>query len=192
MGFAVAASFTPGPNNIMLAAASSSHGVRPVLPMLVGIQIGFVAMLVASGFGLAGLLMQWPLVQSALRWLGIGWLLLLAWKIASAPAPGMDTAERRPVLGLVGAAFIQLVNPKAWLLCLAVATSWIARDLPLGRQVLTIGLVFTVVGVCASSLWVAIGVGAARALHTPARLRVFNVVMAVLLVASVLPLALAR
>jgi threonine/homoserine/homoserine lactone efflux protein len=188
-GFAIASTFTPGPNNIMLAAATASYGARAVLPMLFGIQIGFGALLMAVGFGLAVPLMQYPLLQGTLRWVGIAWLLYLAVKIARAPVEHRTDAEARPALGLLGAAMIQLLNPKAWLLCVAVVTSWISPDAPVAPQVLTTSAIMLVVGLPASSLWVGIGAGAARMLHSPRRMRIFNVVMALLLVASVLPLA---
>ena len=190
-GFAIASAFTPGPNNIMLAAASASYGVRRVMPMLLGIQFGFGFMVAAVGFGLAGPLTQVPALQNGLRWIGLVWLLWLAWKIATAPVAETNVASR-PALGFVGAMLIQLLNPKAWLLCVAVATSWIAPDSPLTPQVVMVSTVFFVIGLPASALWVAIGLGAAKILDTPRRMRWFNLAMGVLLAASVLPLALGR
>lgn len=188
-GFAIAATFTPGPNNIMLAAATASFGVRKVIPMLLGIQLGFLVLLLAVGLGLAVPLMRYPALQGALRWSGIVWLLFLAFKIATGPVAAAQSGVAKPALGLLGAAFIQTLNPKAWLLCVAIATSWISRDAPVAPQVLATSGIMMLVGFPASSLWVGIGAGAARLLHSPRRLRIFNVVMAVLLVASVLPLA---
>lgn len=187
-GFAIAATFTPGPNNIMLAAATASYGVRKVIPMLFGIQLGFGALLLAVGLGLAVPLMRYPALQEALRWGGIFWLLFLAFKIATGPVAEAQSGVAKPALGLFGAAFIQLLNPKAWLLCVAIATSWISPEAPVAPQVLATSAVMLVIGIPASSLWVGIGAGAARLLHSPRRLRIFNVVMAALLVASVLPL----
>ncbi len=189
--FAVAASFTPGPNNIMLAAGSARYGARAVMPMAAGIQVGFCAMLLASGLGLAWSLMQVPLLQSAMRWGGVIWLLWLAWKIGSAPAEvPVSGDDAKPALGVAGAALFQLINPKAWLLCLAVASSWISTAEPVLPQVLTTTGLFFGVGIFASLLWVGIGTGTARLLGTPVRIRMFNVVMALLLVMSVLPLVL--
>jgi threonine/homoserine/homoserine lactone efflux protein len=190
-GFAIAASWTPGPNNIMLAAGSARYGARAVLPMAVGIQIGFATMLLCTGFGLALSLLQVPLLQAAMRWGGVIWLLWLAWKIGSAPAVAAASDDNaRPALGLAGAALFQLINPKAWLLCLAVASSWISPAESATPQVLTTTSVFLLVGIPASIMWIAIGSGTARLLGSPGRIRVFNIVMALLLAASVLPLVL--
>jgi threonine/homoserine/homoserine lactone efflux protein len=188
-GFAIASTFTPGPNNIMLAAATASFGVRKVIPMLLGIQLGFGALLLAVGLGLAVPLMRYPSLQGALRWIGILWLVYLAFKIATGPVAAPESGTAKPALGFSGAVFIQVLNPKAWLMCVAVATSGISPDAPAPPQVLITTAIMLAVGLPASSLWVGIGAGAARLLDRPGRLRIFNVVMAILLVASVLPLA---
>ncbi len=190
-GFAIASTFTPGPNNIMLAAAAASYGVRKVIPMLLGIQLGFGSLLLAVGFGLAVPLMRYPVLQEALRWVGILWLVYLAFKIATGPVVAPEQGTAKPALGLWSAAAIQVLNPKAWLMCVAVATSWISADQPAPPQVLATTAIMLAVGLPASSLWVGIGAGAARLLDRPSRLRLFNVGMAILLVASVLPLAFA-
>lgn len=188
-GFAIASTCTPGPNNIMLAAATASYGPRKVIPMVLGIQLGFGALLLAVGLGLAVPLMRYPSLQGALRWVGILWLFYLAFKIATAPVVEPHSGTAKPALGFFGAAAIQVLNPKAWFMCVAVATSWISPDAPATPQVLTTTAIMMMVGLPASSLWVGIGAGAARLLHSPRRLRIFNIVMAILLVASVLPLA---
>lgn len=188
-GFAIASTFTPGPNNIMLAAATASFGPRKVIPMLLGIQIGFGVLLLTVGLGLAVPLMRYPAIQGGLRWVGILWLLFLAFKIATGPVAETKSGIAKPALGFLGAAVIQVLNPKAWLMCVAVATSWISPDSPAPPQVLATTAIMLAVGLPASSFWVGIGAGAARLLDRPSRLRIFNVVMALLLVASVLPLA---
>jgi hypothetical protein len=53
LAFAFAASVTPGPNVIMVAASSANHGVRATLPHMAGISVGFPAMTVFVGLGLA-------------------------------------------------------------------------------------------------------------------------------------------
>jgi threonine/homoserine/homoserine lactone efflux protein len=134
-------------------------------------------------------LMEYPALQSGLRWIGIAWLLYLAFKIATSPFHAVERTDAKPALGFFGAALIQLLNPKAWLLCVAVATSWISVSEPVTPQVLATTAIFLLVGIPASSLWVGIGAGVSRLVDTPGRQRIFNIVMALLLAASVLPLA---
>ena len=56
------------------------------------------------------------------------------------------------------------------------------------RQVALLALLFFLVSIPCVGAWAALGAGASRFLMTPRRLRLFNVVMALLLVASLVPL----
>jgi len=185
-GFAVAMYITPGPNNVMVAASAANHGVRASVPHMLGINAGFSLMLVLVCGGLGGVLLSWPTVLRVMRWLGAAWMLLLAWKIATAAPPG--EADRRPLLGFWGAAAFQWVNPKAWMIAVGAASQFLRADMPLGGQLLRIGIVFLAVGLPCLLPWAMLGDAAGRLLHSPARLRVFNVSMALLLVASLVPL----
>jgi len=188
IGFAVAAYITPGPNNVMVSAASASHGIRATLPHMLGIAVGFSAMVIITGLGLAGPLALYPRAQTIMRWIGVAWLLFLAWKIATADPPG--AGKPRPPLGFLGGAMFQWVNPKAWLLMLGVATTWISPAGPILPQIAIIAVLFFIFGLPCLLFWAALGAGAGRLLSHPARLRAFNVAMALLLVASMVPVVL--
>jgi threonine/homoserine/homoserine lactone efflux protein len=188
-GFAVAMYITPGPNNVMLASSGASHGVRATVPHMLGIACGFALMLVLVCGGLGSLLLAWPPLLRAMRWIGAAWMLCLAWQIASAPPPGQ--AQRRNVLGFAGAAAFQWINPKAWLIAVGLASEFTRPDEPLTGQVLRIGLVFLVVAIPCMLPWILAGRGAAQLLRSPGQLRAFNVAMALLLVVSLLPVLVA-
>jgi threonine/homoserine/homoserine lactone efflux protein len=186
LGFAVAASVTPGPNVLMVAASAASHGVRATLPQMLGVTFGFGAMLLLVGLGLAGPLLASPTLHLALKWVAVAWLLWLAWRIGSAPPPGEGPA--RPPLGFRGAALFQWVNPKAWMIAAAVMPAFTAPGEAVLPQVVLIAAVFVVVSMPCLMVWAGIGTAAAHLLRAPGRLRVFNIVMALLLVASLVPL----
>lgn len=185
IGFSVAMYITPGPNNVMVAASAANHGVRATMPHMFGIVIGFASMLVLVCGGLGSALLGLPWLLPAFRWVGAAWLLVLAWKIGSAPPPG--EGGRRRVLGFVGAMGFQWINPKAWLIAVAAAGEYLSLRETLGLQLLRTFIVFLAVGMPCLLAWALLGSGARRFLHSPARVRAFNVAMALLLVASVLP-----
>jgi threonine/homoserine/homoserine lactone efflux protein len=187
IGFAVAASITPGPNNVMVAASAANHGLRATVPGMLGITVGFTVMLAVVGLGIAGVLAALPTLALALRLVCMAWLLVLAWRIANAGAPG--SGPRRPPLGFLGAALFQWANPKAWMLAIGAAGTFIQAGHPLGPQVALIAGTFCVVCLPCVSTWAALGSMARRLLHSPTRLRAFNVGMAALMVLSMLPLA---
>src|SRR3954463_13601859 len=88
VGFSVAMYITPGPNNVMVAASAANHGIRATAPHILGIAAGFATMLTLVCAGLGSALLSWPLLLPVFRWVGAAWLAVLAWQIASAPAPG--------------------------------------------------------------------------------------------------------
>ncbi len=186
LGFAIASSVTPGPNVLMVAAAAAGHGVRRVMPHMLGVTVGFGGMILLVGLGLAGPLLASHTLHEVLRWAGAAWLLWLAWKIATAPPP--EAGPARPPLGFIGGALFQWVNPKAWMIAAAVVPAFTRPGEPMLPQVLAISLVFLAITMPCLLVWAGIGVSAGRLLHSPGRLRAFNVTMAVLLVASLIPM----
>jgi threonine/homoserine/homoserine lactone efflux protein len=53
--FALVMCLTPGPNVVMVTACAANFGFRRTIPQMLGITIGFALMIMAAGFGLAGL-----------------------------------------------------------------------------------------------------------------------------------------
>jgi len=185
IGFSIAMYITPGPNNVMVAASAANHGIRATVPHMFGIVAGFSVMLTLVCAGLGSALINWPLLLPLFRWVGAAWLTVLAWQIAPAPAPG--EGGRRRVLGFFGAAAFQWINPKAWLIAAGAAGAYLSPNHPLLLQLGRIFVVFLAVGLPCVLVWALLGSGAGRLLHSPARLRAFNIAMALLLVASIVP-----
>jgi len=185
LGFAVVMYITPGPNNVMVAASAANHGIRATVPHMFGIVAGFAVMLTLVCAGLGSALLSWPLLLPAFRWIGAAWLVVLAWKIATASPPGEGGRGR--VLGFFGGAGFQWINPKGWLIAVAAAGEYLSPGSPLAVQLARIFVVFLVVGMPCVMVWALLGSGAGRLLHSPARLRIFNVSMALLLLLSLIP-----
>ena len=95
-------------------------------------------------------------------------------------------------MGFIAAAAFQWINPKAWIMTVtAVATYTSARTGP-AHQVLLLALVFAAVGAGSSATWAAFGQIIRRYLTSPGRQIAFNRVMALLLVASIVPVLFER
>lgn len=186
--FAVSMSATPGPNNVLVAASATNFGLRRTWPGVFGIVLGFGLMILLVGLGLGQVLEQLPLLHAALKYVGAAYLLYLAWRIATASGGKMPqgTAQNRgrPPSFIEGALF-QWVNPKAWIVALGAIATYTVGDRDLALQALVISAVFVAVALPAVGAWALLGAGAARLLQTPRRLRLFNFVMAGLLVLSI-------
>jgi threonine/homoserine/homoserine lactone efflux protein len=185
--FAFVTSITPGPNNLMLLASGANFGVRRTMPHMLGVGIGFTVMVLGIGMGLVTLFDRYPVSHVVLNVASIAYLLYLAWKIATAAPKGETGAqpEGRPFTFLQAAAF-QWVNPKAWAMGLSAISAYTADQTLAG--VALVAVVFGLVNIPSVACWVVLGHEMRRILTNPARLRAFNITMAVLLVASLLPL----
>lgn len=188
-GFALAMSATPGPNNALVAATAANFGLRRSLPQVLGVSIGFPVMLVLVALGAAELLRGAPGVMTALRWVGAAWMLWLAWGIATAAPPAPGTAPGRPMT-LLQAALFQWVNPKAWIIAAGAVAAYTGGEGGLLGEAVALAALFAVAAFGSLLGWAALGAGTARLLRRPAALRWFNRVMAVLLVASLVPVVL--
>jgi len=183
--FAFATAGTPGPNNMLLLASGANFGLRRTAPQILGISVGLAVMVVAMGLGLGGLFKAFPVLHDVLKWVGGAYMLWLAWKIATTRTIADKSAGSRPMTFLQAAAF-QWVNPKAWAMALTAATTYTPEGSTIG--VFLVAGTFMLVGAPCSAAWAGFGQGMRRFLDRPAVLRVFNVTMAVLLVASLYPL----
>jgi len=182
--FAFVSSITPGPNNLMLMASGANFGFRRTIPHMIGVALGFVLMVVLVGIGLAELFERYPLSHTALKGASVVYLLYLAWRIATASAPGSATGGGRP-FGFLQAAAFQWVNPKAWAMALTAVTAYTAsRSL---ADIVLVAVVFGAINLPSVGSWALLGQELRRVLTSPGRLRVFNAAMALLLVASLYP-----
>ncbi len=185
--FCIVTLFTPGPNNLMLMTSGLNFGVRRGMPHLLGVVLGFAGMVLIVGLGLGAIFERWPLLYVALKYGGAAYLLYLAWQIAVSlpPGPGGDSAGRP--IGFVQAAAFQWVNPKAWVMAVSSVSTY-AAVAPFPVNVFVIAALFGVLGLASSGTWLGFGVALQRVLKNPRAVRVFNIIMALLLVASLYPI----
>ncbi|MBW8708914.1 MAG: LysE family translocator [Alphaproteobacteria bacterium] len=188
--FSIVMAFTPGPNNVMLAASGARFGVARTLPHAAGVTVGFPVMLSLVGLGLASILLASPLLQLVMKAVSCAYLLWLAAQIARSTSAMSDTGKARPLNFLQAAAF-QWINPKAWLMAVGAISAYTAgRGRELYLQVAIIAAITLVVSVGSTLTWTSFGAGIRRWLRSPAALRLFNLAMALLLFASTVPILL--
>ena len=185
--FAFVTSVTPGPNNVMLTASGANFGFRRSVPHMLGIALGFPAMLIAVGFGAAGVLKASPSLHLALKWIGVAYLLWLAAAIARAAPPVPGGESGRPMT-MLGAALFQWVNPKAWVMLAGALPAFTTVGGSLWLEIGAMAACFALACLPSCALWCGFGVAIGRWLGSPRALRAFNLAMAALLAASVLTL----
>lgn len=184
--FAFVASITPGPNNVMLMASGANFGVLRTVPHMLGVSLGHSFLVFVVGLGLAEAFQSLPALRNTLMAVCAAYLLYLAWKIAHAAPPARGEAGGRPLTFLQAAAF-QWVNPKAIFMSITAQTNYAPVD---GgwTGALTVAAIFACINLPSVGVWAWMGVQVKRFLGTGARLRAFNIVMALLLVGSLIPI----
>ena len=190
LSFAVSTTITPGPNNVMMTASGANFGYRRTLRHILGISLGFPVMVIAVGLGLGGLSHALPEIHIVLKSLGCAYILWMAWKIATADGMGVSGARPGRPFTFLQAAGFQWVNPKAWVMAVGAITAYTSTSGYFYLEVGLISLIFLVVCFPCVSIWALFGVGIRRILTDRKWLRVFNAVMALLLVASLVPILL--
>lgn len=187
LAFAFVSSITPGPNNFMLLASGVNFGFRRSLPHMLGIGAGFVALLLAVGFGLGAVLTAYPQLHMALKIAGGAYLLYLAWRIAMSRSMSAKEGEAaRPMTFLEATAF-QWVNPKAWVMAVTAMAIYTSPEAPF-LTVILVAAAFGIVNLPCVSSWAAFGTALRGFLSDPTRLKWFNIAMGLLLVASLWPM----
>jgi threonine/homoserine/homoserine lactone efflux protein len=182
VAFAFAGSVSPGPNNTLLWASGVGFGFRRTLPHVIGTAIGIGALAVAMAAGLGVLLDAVPTLETVLKVAGSIYLLVLAYLVLGAGTVGGSTVSRPLSLGQsIG---FQFVNPKAWIFAIAAVGTFFAVDPRLIHDAVLTGTLMLVV-IVSSAIWAAGGAMLGRVVEDERTLRGVNVVLAVLLLASV-------
>lgn len=184
--FAVVMFFTPGPNNIMLLSSGLTYGFRRTIPHIAGITIGFAFMVAAVGLGLGTVFLAYPILQTILKYAGAAYLVYLAAAIAmSGPAKAGQDKERGPMT-FWGAAMFQWINAKGWVIVIGTITAYAAiAQFPLNIAIQTV--VSLLVGTVSTVVWALFGTALRPVLTSERLVRAFNILMALLLLASLYP-----
>jgi threonine/homoserine/homoserine lactone efflux protein len=177
---------TPGPNNMMVLASGVRFGTRRSLPLILGIATGMAVLFGATGSGLGAAFKAVPALAIVLRLLSAAFLLWLAWKIATAGPLKRDHDDLQ-VLGFPTGVVFQWINPKSWAAAMTAASTYLPADagaatIGAGAAIIALAALF------ATTLWLTFGLLISRFLTEPRRAHAFNIVMALLLLASTLPI----
>jgi threonine/homoserine/homoserine lactone efflux protein len=183
--FAAVMYFTPGPNNVMLLSSGLTYGFRRTLPHISGIVVGMAFMIAAVGVGLGTIFIAYPVLQTILKYAGAAYLIYLAIVIAMSGPPKPGEAGRKPMT-FWSAAVFQWINVKGWVMVIGSITAYAAiAAFPWNIVIQTV--IVLVVGIPATVAWALFGSALRPVLTSPVAVRAFNIVMAILLLASLIP-----
>lgn len=158
---------TPGTGALFTIAAGIARGTRAGLIAALGCTLGIMPHMALALTGAAALLAAQPVAFEAIRWLGVAYLLYMAWGmwretgVLAAPAENDPTTAPTAAKVIGSAILVNLLNPKLTLFFFVFLPMFVdpAADGAFGHMA-TLGLLFMAItlaifaayGVCAAWL----------------------------------------
>ncbi|ETX12489.1 lysine transporter LysE [Marinomonas ushuaiensis DSM 15871] len=179
--FALAASLSPGPVNLLSLSGSARYGAKVGLRFVSGASIGFIFLFLMIGLGLQHIMAALPWLTLVLQWLGITFLLYLSYQLFMDNGElNADSSSAAPTF--MTGAIMQWLNPKAWL----ASVSGIAAYIPEATtdQVLLFASLYLPICWLSLGVWVGIGILLGQYFQSPAKMRAMNKTLAILLAGS--------
>ena len=164
---------SPGANNLLAFISATKAGWLRTAKGIFGRLAAWAVLVVLVSLGLDVLLRTSELAFVALKWIGVAYLLYLAFQFWTAnvsndlEAPEVSTLMRREFLTLMG-------NPKAYLLLTAFLPQFVNDAAPLMPQLFALGALYLLVEGVAALLWVTAGTLVGAHALTPLRRRIIN------------------
>jgi threonine/homoserine/homoserine lactone efflux protein len=185
--FALVASLTPGPVNLVGVRCGAQFGLKTGLTFVTGATLGFVALFVIIGLGMHQLISHidglLPLIKAA----GVLFLIYLSikiWQDDGRIEAGSTAKKPTAFLG----ALMQWLNPKAWLASISGIATFSAEG---GNHALWVfSLIYLVVCWLSLNCWVVAGISLRSKLSNPSQIQRLNRILAIALLASCLVIAL--
>lgn len=181
--FTISSGLTPGPNNFMLMNSGMNFGIRRSMPHFWGICLGFPAMVMVVALGFGALFTQYVWIKEVLKVIGSLYMLFLAWQILQATLSHDEARVGKP-FSFIQAVLFQWVNPKAWLMAVG-AISLFSLASSNFHNAMAISLIYLVVLIPCAIVWLFFGSLLQRILSNDRHRKVFNILMAISLVASI-------
>lgn len=174
----------------MVAASGVNFGFRRTRPHILGICFGHSGMTFIIGAGLGPVFTEYPMAHLIMRYAAFAFVCWIALRIARADIGEEGGGGGKPMT-FFQAVLFQWINPKAVAMSVGAVSAFMTGG---GAALLEAGLiagVFLLLALPCISLWGLFGAAVGGYLRGNRRmLRAFNITMAVLLVAAMLPVVL--
>ncbi|WP_426236816.1 LysE family translocator [Pseudomonas sp. TWP3-2] len=190
-----ALNMAPGPNNLLSVSNATRYGYRRACMAGIGRLFAFAGMIALAAAGLSVVLQTSEWLFSAIKIIGAGYLLYLAWQLWRADPHAQDIVTGATA-GMVALArqefFVAAGNPKAILLFTAFLPQFVDPTRPIAGQFAVLGTLFLLLEWIAISAYAYMGLHMRRWFAEPRGKRIFNRCCAGLLSAAASVLLLAK
>lgn len=157
----LALNLTPGADMMFCLGLGLRSGPRAAMAASAGISAGSMVHVTLAGLGLGAAVSAMPWLFDVIQWIGVGYLLFLAWRAVRSSALPSDESSGRSERAFRDGLLVNLSNPKVILFVLAFIPQFVSPDAgPILLQFLIFGMIIALFGFFVNG---AVGVFAARA-----------------------------
>ena len=154
--YVITTTFTPGPNNLMAMSNGLHTGFKRTARFLGGVFVGFVLIMLISGFVNFALMTMLPSVQIWLNLLGAGYMFYLAFHVMTSKPH--DQEHNLALNSFKAGLSMQFINPKVILYGITVFSNFIIPNYRTPILIVSFSLFLATVGLISTSSWAAFGI----------------------------------
>lgn len=184
--YAIGIMYTPGPINLLGLSSGLNKQTRSHLGFFIGVGSAMFILFVLLGY--LGLQVINPQFLPYVSLIGCGYILYIAWKVAKAKVQVND-ASADASLSFFDGLFMQLLNPKALVATLPIATIQFPSVDITGAAIVFWSLILAILAFGAPTSYSLAGLMLGKQVSRPGIFNVFNKLMAILLVYVALMIA---
>ncbi len=177
--YAIGIMYTPGPINLLGLSSGLNKQTRSHLGFFIGVGSAMFILFVLLGY--LGLQVINPQFLPYVSLIGCGYILYIAWKVAKAKVQVSDTSADAS-LSFFDGLFMQLLNPKALVATLPIATIQFPSADITGAAIVFWSLILAILAFGAPTSYSLAGLMLGKQVSRPGVFNMFNKLMAVLLV----------
>ena len=136
--------FTPGPDMLFILSQVASQDAKAGMKATVGICLGYLVHSVFVALGIAAIIVSFPVLFETIRWLGIGYLLFLAFGLIKSVfnQKKLTFTKANTAQPIQKGFFTALLNPKGILIYFAILPQFIDKTGDTVTQGLILSFIF--------------------------------------------------
>jgi len=182
--FAIAASFSPGPNNIVTSYTSFNFGFKKTIPTMLGVVIGWMTLVIFLQMGSGIIFKQFENLQITIKIFGSIYLFYMAYKLSF--SKNISGKSSPKPITFINTFFFQFINPKAIIYALLAISMFVDVQNNYFRDSITLTAVFFFGAVGSQLTWCLIGKYLRKFATSKKFIKNFNYSMSFLLIVCVI------
>lgn len=148
----IALNITPGPDMLFCMAQGLRGGPRAGWAASAGITVGAFVHAALAGLGLSALVAAVPAAFDVIRWIGVAYLIYVAFKTLRSPLGGGDAPALHPMMAARQGFIVNMTNPKVILFILAFVPQFVDPSRAVLPQFLVFGTMMALGGLVVNGL----------------------------------------